>query len=65
MTFVNVSQNFEDAILDLHKGQLTKQQQKTTQKHKRVKVEKQKQIKINQIIEEWRYKYSWLWKTAK
>jgi len=52
LTFVNVSQNFEDAILDLHKGQLTKQQQKTTQKHKRVKVEKQKQIKINQIIEE-------------
>jgi len=47
LTFVNVPQNFEDAILDLHKGQLTKQQQRTTQKHKKVKVERQKQVKIN------------------
>jgi len=42
LTFVNVPQNFEDTILDLHKGQLAKQQQRTTQKHNKSKSKKTK-----------------------
>jgi len=47
LTSADVPQNLEDTILDLHRGQLTEQQQKTTQKHRRVEVEKQRQIEIN------------------
>jgi len=52
LTFADVPQNLEDTILDLHKDQLTGQQQRTTQKHRRVEVERQRQIEINQIIKE-------------
>ena len=52
LTSVNVPQNLEDAILDLHRCQLAQQQQRTTQRHRGVKVERQRQVKINQIMEE-------------
>jgi len=72
---VHVSQNLENSILDLHRRQLTEQQQRTTeeyrvqiirveaerqrqenvvQRDKGVEVEGQKQVEINQIMEEWR-----------
>ena len=54
MTSTNVPQNLEDAILDLHKRQLAQQQQRTTQGHRGVEVERQRQVEINQIMEEWR-----------
>jgi len=54
LTSVNVPQNLEDAILDLHRYQLAQQQQRTTQGHRGVEVEKQRQVEINQIMEEWR-----------
>ena len=54
MTSANVPQNLEDAILDLHRCQLAQQQQRTTQGHREVEVEKQRQVEINQIMEEWR-----------
>ena len=54
MTSANVPQNLEDAILDLHRCQLAQQQQRTTQGYRGVEVEKQKQVEINQIMEEWR-----------
>ena len=58
-----VPQNLEDAILDLHRRQLTEQLLRTTQEHRGVEAENQRQIEeiqinqevqINQIIEEWR-----------
>ena len=54
LTSANVPQNLEDAILDLHKRQLAQQQQRTTQGHRGVEVERQRQVEINQIMEEWR-----------
>jgi len=54
LTSAHVPQNLEDAILDLHSCQLAQQQQKTTQGHREVEVEKQKQVEINQIMENWR-----------
>ena len=54
MTSAHVPQNLEDAILDLHRCQLAQQQQRTTQGHRRVEVERQRQVEINQIIEEWK-----------
>ena len=54
LTSANVPQNLEDAILDLHRCQLAQQQQRTTQGYRGVEVEKQKQVEINQIMEEWR-----------
>ena len=54
LTSANVPQNLEDAILDLHRRQLAQQQQRTTQGHRGVEVERQRQVEINQIIEEWR-----------
>ena len=54
MTSAHVPQNLEDAILDLHRCQLAQQQQRTTQGHREVKVKRQRQVEINQIIENWR-----------
>jgi len=54
LTSAYVSQNLEDAILDLHRHQLAQQQQRTTQEHREVEVEKQRQVEINQIMENWR-----------
>ena len=50
----HVPQNLEDAILDLHRCQLAEQLLRTTQEQKRVEGEKQRQVEINQIMEEWR-----------
>ena len=55
MTFANVLQNLEDAILDLHRFQLAEQQQRTTQGHKEVEVKRQREVEIIQIIENWRH----------
>ena len=55
MTFANVLQNLEDAILDLHRFQLAEQQQRTTQGHKGVEVKRQREVEIIQIIENWRH----------
>jgi len=41
LTSANVLQNLEDAILDLHRHQLTQQQQRTTQGHREVEVERE------------------------
>ena len=58
-----VPQNLEDAILDLCRCQLTEQLLKTTQEHREVEAENQRQIEevqinqevqMNQIIKEWR-----------
>jgi len=50
MTSTHVSQTLEDAILDLHRRQLTEQPQSTTQEHwaqsTRVEVEQQRQIEM-------------------
>ena len=54
MTFAHVPQNLEDAILDLHRRQLAQQQQRTTQGHREVEVERQRQVEINQIMENWK-----------
>jgi len=51
LTSADVSQNLEDAILDLHRHQLAQQQQRTTQGHRGVEVKKQRQVEINKIIE--------------
>ena len=51
LTSANVPQNLEDAILDLHRCQLAQQQQRTTQEHRGVEVERQRQV---EIMEEWR-----------
>jgi len=40
LTSANVLQNLEDTILDLHRCQLAQQQQRTTQGHKEVEVER-------------------------
>ena len=49
---VHVSQNLEDAILDLHRCQLTEQLLRTTQEHRGVEVENQRQIEKIQINQE-------------
>ena len=54
LTSAHVPQNLEDAILDLHRHQLAQQQQRTTQGHREVEVERQRQVEINQIMENWR-----------
>ena len=54
MSSAHVPQNLEDTILDLHRCQIADQQQRTTQGHREVEVERQRQVEINQIIEEWR-----------
>jgi len=54
LTSAYVPQNLEDAILDLHRHQLAQQQQRTTQRYREVEVERQRQMKINQIMENWR-----------
>jgi len=55
LTFANVLQNLEDAILDLHRFQLAEQQQRTTQGHRGVEVKRQREVEIIQIIENWRH----------
>jgi len=52
MTSAYVPQTLENAILDLHTYQLAEQQQRTTQGHRGVEVERQRQMEINQIMEE-------------
>jgi len=54
LTSAHVPQNLEDAILDLHRCQLAQQHQRTTQGHREVEVERQKQVEINQIMKNWR-----------
>ena len=54
LTSVHVPQNLEDAILDLHRCQLAEQQQRTTQGHRGVEVERQREVEIIQIMEDWR-----------
>ena len=54
LTSAHVPQNLEDAILDLHRRQLAQQQQRTTQGHREVEVERQRQVEINQIMENWK-----------
>ena len=54
LTSAHVPQNLEDAILDLHRHQLAQQQQRTTQGHREVEVERQRQVEINQIMENWK-----------
>ena len=54
LTFAYVPQNLEDTILDLHRRQLAQQQQRTTQGHREVEVERQRQVEINQIMENWK-----------
>jgi len=52
---IHVPQNLEDAILDLHRCQLIEQLLRTTQEHREVEAENQRQVEevqINQIIEE-------------
>jgi len=49
---VHVPQNLEDAILDLHRCQLAEQLLRTTQEQRRVEEERQRQVEINQIMEE-------------
>jgi len=38
----------------LHRHQLAEQQQRTTQEHREVEVERQREVKIIQIMEDWR-----------
>ena len=45
LTFIYVPQNLEDAILDLCRFQLTEQLLRTTQEHRGVEAEKQRQMK--------------------
>jgi len=52
LTSAYVPQNLEDTILDLHRHQLAEQQQRTTQGHRRVEVERQREIEIIQIMED-------------
>ena len=54
MTSAYVPQNLENTILDLYRHQLAEQQQRTTQGHREVEVERQREIEIIQIIEDWR-----------
>jgi len=54
LTSAHVPQNLEDVILNLHKCQLAQQQQRTTQRDREVKVKRQREVKINQIMENWR-----------
>ena len=42
LTSAHIPQNLEDAILDLHRRQLAQQQQRTTQGHREVEVERQR-----------------------
>jgi len=50
----HVPQNLDDAILDLHRRQLAEQLLRTTQEQRRAEGERQRQMEINQIMEEWR-----------
>ena len=50
----HVPQNLEDAILDLHRCQLAEKLLRTTQEQRRVEGDRQRQVEINQIMEEWR-----------
>jgi len=50
----HVPQNLEGAILDLHRHWLAEQLLRTAQEQRKVKGERQRQVKINQIMEEWR-----------
>jgi len=61
LTSTHVLQNLEDAILDLCRHQLTEQLLRTTQEHREVEAENQRQVEevqinqevqMNQIIEE-------------
>jgi len=63
LTSTYVQQNLEDVILDLHRCQLTEQLLRTTQEHRGVEAENQRQveevqinqeIQMNRIIEKWR-----------
>jgi len=54
LTSAYVPQNLENTILDLYRHQLAEQQQRTTQRHREVEVERQREIEIIQIIEDWR-----------
>jgi len=38
----------------LHRHQLAEQQQRTTQEHRKVEVERQREVEIIQIMEDWR-----------
>ena len=40
LTSANVPQNLKNAILDLHRHQLAQQQQRTTQEHRGIEVER-------------------------
>jgi len=51
---VHVPQNLDNAILDLHRRQLAGQLLRTTQEQRRAEEERQRQMEINQIMEEWR-----------
>jgi len=52
MTSTHVPQTLKDAILDLHRHQLTEQPQRTTQEHRaqstRVEAEQQRQVDVVQ-----------------
>ena len=50
----HVPQNLDDAILDLHRRQLAEQLLRTTQEQRRAEGKRQRQMEINQIMEEWR-----------
>jgi len=50
----HVPQNLDNAILDLHRCQLAEQLLRTTQEQRRAEGKRQRQMEINQIMEEWR-----------
>jgi len=52
LTFTHVPQNLEDAILDLYRYQLTEQLLRTTQEHRGVEAENQRQVEEVQINQE-------------
>ena len=52
LTSTHVPQNLEDAILDLRRCQLTEQLLRTTQEHREVEAENQRQVKEVQINQE-------------
>jgi len=52
LTSAHIPQNLEDTILDLHRHQLTEQLLRTTQEHRGVEAEKQRQVKEIQLNQE-------------
>jgi len=52
LTSIHVPQNLEDAILDLCRHQLTEQLLRTTQEHREVEAENQRQVEEVQINQE-------------